>query len=438
MKRLLIILTTAILLLSLSSCNIIKEVVRRTVTIRDPDIVDTNPYRKIEPKELTYSEGYTPVICDYSYKALPLEGEKQLYDKLDEVCLDISPEYSEEAQRYPMPEIRLEGVSLTEAQVRTTLKALNDDRPDFFWSCGTVGYYSNPELTIVQLYSVYSPDEVSERLAALHDAADAFFATVPDGLSEYERECMVHDYLLDRIEYDTEINRDDTSNNPLEIFTAYGALVDKKAVCEGYARAFQLLMNGLGVDCVDITGYSSDELHMWNEVKLDGEWYATDVTWDDREESYAHWCFFDLTTSQMAEDHTTAPMFYDLTDDQINGEYEDINADIMNLFVPECTDTSMNRYEIECANLDDYEGAEVKNALLQAARDFKEYFVFYIGEDLDYDEAVSLLFRDYPQHFFSYVGSVNWYLEGYSIDSSNVGYICLDRNRAVAVQLNYY
>ena len=140
----------------------------------------------------------------------------------------------------------------------------------------------------------------------------------------------------------------------------------------------------------------------------------------------------------MAEDHTTAPMFYDLTDDQINGEYEDINADIMNLFVPECTDTSMNRYEIECANLDDYEGAEVKNALLQAARDFKEYFVFYIGEDLDYDEAVSLLFRDYPQHFFSYVGSVNWYLEGYSIDSSNVGYICLDRNRAVAVQLNYY
>lgn len=442
MKRLLILLTALLLMLSLCSCGVIGEVLRstikKTLDIKDPDIVDTNPYQTVETPELTYSEGYTPIKSDYSYNALRTDGERALYKELDEVYLDISPEYSEEAQRYPMPEVRLDGYSLSEAQVRTVLKALTDDRPDFFWACGTVGYYSDPELTLVQMYSIYSPAEVGDRLSALRAVAEAFFSTVPDGLSEYDRELKVHDFLLERTEYDKTVDVDNVDNNDRDIYTSYGAMVNQIAVCEGYARAFQLLMNGLGIDCVCISGYSSDELHMWNEVKLNGEWYATDVTWDDREEDFARWCFFNLSSSQMAQDHETGPMFTDLSDDQINGQFEDVNADVMNLVVPECTDESLGYYAVECPHLDDYDGVVVKNALLEAARAYKEHFVFYVDEELSYDETVNLLFRDYPQYFFSYVSSVNGYLEDYSIDGSNAAYIRLERNRAVVVELNYY
>ena len=131
-------------------------------------------------------------------------------------------------------------------------------------------------------------------------------------------------------------------------------------------------------------------------------------------------------------------MFTDLSDDQINGQFEDVNADVMNLVVPECTDESLGYYAVECPHLDDYDGVEVKNALLEAARAYKEHFVFYVDEELSYDETVNLLFRDYPQYFFSYVSSVNGYLEDYSIDGSNAAYIRLERNRAVVVELNYY
>ena len=442
MKRLFLILTALLLVTTLCSCNIIHEVVRRTIEktldIKDPDIVDTNPYQTVETPELTYSEGYKPVKSDYSYNALRTEGERELYEKLDDIYMDISPEYSQEAQRYPMPEVRLDGRGLSEVQVRTVLKALTDDRPDFFWACGTVGYYSDPELTLVQMYSLYSPEEVGERLGAMRAIADEFFASVPDGLSEYERELKVHDWLLGHTEYDKTVDTDNVENNDREIYTAYGAMVDKVAVCEGYSRAYQLLLNGLGVDCVCVSGYSNEALHMWNEVRLNGEWYATDATWDDREEDFARWCFFNLSSEQMARDHKTGPMFYELSDDQINGEYEDVNADIMNMVVPECTDESLGYYAVECPRLDDYDGVEVKNALLEAARAYEDYFVFYVDEELDYEETVDLLFRSYPQYFFSYVTSVNGYLEDYSIDGSNAVYITLDRNRAVVAELHYY
>ncbi|MGH2152895.1 transglutaminase domain-containing protein, partial [Enterococcus faecalis] len=79
-------------------------------------------------------------------------------------------------------------------------------------------------------------------------AANNFFATVPDGLSAYEREIMVHDYLIENVSYDSEVDMINLDNNNPDIYNAYGALANHVAVCEGYARAFQMLMNGLGVD----------------------------------------------------------------------------------------------------------------------------------------------------------------------------------------------
>lgn len=58
-------------------------------------------------------------------------------------------------------------------------------------------------------------------------------------------------------------------------------------VCEGYARAFKVLCDELGIPCVLTSGaarstaFGTPEQHMWNDVELDGQWYAVDVTWND-------------------------------------------------------------------------------------------------------------------------------------------------------------
>ena len=90
---------------------------------------------------------------------------------------------------------------------------------------------------------------------------------------------MVHDYLVDNLEYDTSISRP-------HIYTIYGALINKVCVCEGYARAFKYIMDGLNIPCVMVMGEATNsqgqrENHAWNYVQINGKWYAIDVTWDD-------------------------------------------------------------------------------------------------------------------------------------------------------------
>ena len=90
---------------------------------------------------------------------------------------------------------------------------------------------------------------------------------------------MVHDCLVNNVEYDTSISQ---SN----IYDIYGALVNNVAVCEGYARAFKYIMDEMNIPCVLVIGQGKNsqgqtENHAWNYVELNNKWYAIDVTWDD-------------------------------------------------------------------------------------------------------------------------------------------------------------
>ena len=63
-------------------------------------------------------------------------------------------------------------------------------------------------------------------------------------------------------------------------------MVNGKCVCEGYAKSFKYLLDGLGIDSLFVMGKGNDgngnsENHAWNYVSLDNRWYAVDVTWDD-------------------------------------------------------------------------------------------------------------------------------------------------------------
>ncbi len=98
----------------------------------------------------------------------------------------------------------------------------------------------------------------------------------PTGDTLYDRVLSIHDYVcaLTTYTYDTKADY---------VYSAFGSLVDHRAVCEGYAEAFKLLCNANGIECILVTGQSNGENHMWNYVRMDdGKWYAVDPTWDDR------------------------------------------------------------------------------------------------------------------------------------------------------------
>lgn len=95
--------------------------------------------------------------------------------------------------------------------------------------------------------------------------------------NDYEKTKLSHDWIIEYLEYS------DESSNRANI---YGALIEKKVVCEGYSRVYKYILDELGITNILATGTGTNskgktEDHMWNYVKLGDIWYAVDVTWDD-------------------------------------------------------------------------------------------------------------------------------------------------------------
>lgn len=328
--------------------------------------------------------------------------------------------------------------------MRVTVRALTDDNPYLFWLSHTFShlFYEDENYTKVIVYSEFSPDDLRVMIRELDAAVEAFYASVPADLDAYEREKYVHDFLLDHCEYDDEAAAsDEATSKEYMAHSIYGALVNGKCVCEGYGTAMQLLLNGLGVECVTLTGRAASQndeeevLHLWNAVKLDGAWYHVDPTWDDQDDRMFCYDYFNLDDALLFDDHTLSKTPDELGDALIaeNGTED------MNIFIPACCDTEYNYYVYECPHLEDYVGREVRRALYQTALDRADSFTFYIDPDyLDYDEAVTDLFKEYPQVFFDYTGYVNEHLYDYEIDESNLRYYSDEKRRKVTVALNYY
>lgn len=189
--------------------------------------------------------------------------------------------------------------SITEEDFNAVHAALVYDDPALFFldSVCTMVFHWN--------YCVYRPAYVctketySAMMAAVQTARTEIYASIPDAADDYEKEKAVHDRLIARCRYED----GDWSSG------IYGALVEGKAVCSGYARAAQFLLDGLGIRNYLVTGQAGSEddreNHMWNTVFIDGNPYYLDVTWDDGdyENGSAGYAYFNVTEGALAGTH---------------------------------------------------------------------------------------------------------------------------------------
>jgi hypothetical protein len=101
-----------------------------------------------------------------------------------------------------------------------------------------------------------------------------------DKKTKYEKVKAIHDYLCDNIEYRASDDGSDICR------TAYGALIEGNAVCQGYSVSLYRLLLEAGIDNriiygTSISPFGTTGSHTWNIVDLYGKYYYIDVTWDD-------------------------------------------------------------------------------------------------------------------------------------------------------------
>lgn len=270
----------------------------------------------ISPKEnLPKSGSYIAVENQYSFDELPHDGSRDVYEKLKSSVFSTPSSETKEFCTIKTDD------DLSETQIYLGYRAFIDDHPEVFWlSCGTYNKGLDFETTYFQFSSLYSAKDLATMKSDFNGAIESFFNNVSDNLNQEELEKYAHDYIIENCEYDyNALDKDGNSDSKYkkynEVHSAYGALVDRKAVCSGYAKTYKILLNRLGVDCVLIYGKGKsleDEKfkirtgevnHEWNAVKNGSEWRMTDVTWDDVEEESKKYEFFNLSVSEMYSTH---------------------------------------------------------------------------------------------------------------------------------------
>lgn len=177
--------------------------------------------------------------------------------------------------------------NFTQDYFTKVMMALCTDRPELFYYAGySIGggkLYSNQTHIEYIQYNVGVYDSALYTESNLPGYYNALMSTVPqvpvDTTNRYLFVKSVHDYLANTVYY-PDLN---STDYVMSAHDAYGALVEGRAVCQGYSDAFKLICDYYKIPCVCISGTSDGVGHMWNAVQMDdGKWYFLDITWDDQ------------------------------------------------------------------------------------------------------------------------------------------------------------
>jgi len=121
-----------------------------------------------------------------------------------------------------------------------------------------------------------------EETEEMRSVAEEIMAVCANMDTDFKKEMYIIQWMVENLDYDVELMN--SSVDP-ESYTIAGTLANRKGVCDGYAGTFDYLGKKCGLVTTCITGRANGvggmNSHRWNQIRLDGEWYNVDVTWED-------------------------------------------------------------------------------------------------------------------------------------------------------------
>ena len=137
-------------------------------------------------------------------------------------------------------------------------------------------------MNITYTVSYLSDAAQEEKVAQIEK--EVFQTLKISGQSDYQKVKAIYDYICSNVSYDYTNLNDDTY---IQKYTAYAALIDKTAVCQGYASLLYRMVLDAGVDARVISGDAGGP-HAWNIVRLKDKYYNLDSTWDAGRGNYSY------------------------------------------------------------------------------------------------------------------------------------------------------
>ena len=297
----------------------------------------------------------------------------------------------------------LVGEGITERDASIALNAVRGDYPQLFWLPNVYGILKSGNAVYLAFYDAaggasgnplydYSVKDTAELVSMqkqINDKVKTIVnSVIKNGMSQYQMELALHDWLCANMVYDT------TPTTAEHSWDVYGALVNGSGVCEAYTKAFQLLLYTVGINNRPVYGTSkgsAPEAHTWNLVKIDGAWYHTDVTWNDMQINklkYIHY-YFNQTQKEFEKTHILQAVLNDASDDAVAGGQ-------FNFAYPDDTATTANYYRMSGTYVQNE--TDFKTTVLNAFQDVEEdtTIEFYYAPDEAFTDAeLGVLMKQY-------------------------------------------
>ncbi len=373
---------------------------------------------------------YAEIDLKYAYSILDSENKQYLYDKIEENIYSVSEEKDDNGH-YRIARLRIEGEHMSEFDIREVINAYIYDNPHIFWVENLFGYAYADEDTIVEFYSVLSADECEDCIKLFNKKIDEIMSSLKSGLTEYEREKILHDKLLDGCRYKKGV---ESSKDGWQYFSAYGAVVTGEAVCEGYAKSMQILLSKAGIPCLTLKGESNGVSHMWNVVELNNEWYHLDPTWDDNDsDGLIIYEYFNLDNENISRTHKInadiETVLSDSEEEILNSKY--------NFFVPLCTSMKMNYYNKEGILIEKFDSETDKKVIYEMVDKInheENYLPLKFGDIMKYNEYINMMFYKSPYKYYYYIDHANDMLDR-KISKKNISVLKNENNSVLRIKL---
>ena len=258
---------------------------------------------KDSPEGLAYLDLYNGTYGYESLASLPSgEALQQVYRDIDgEVRRFHTDPTLAGGEKQIVCALRCADYGLTTEQILSVWKTYRDDNPLYYWIANSVT--CNEDRVNLLVLEEYSDGMTRiEQNQRIYTAISSYLSGLSSNATHYEIALKLHDGIVAAIDYAY-----DDYGKPQVAHWAHsvvGVFEKQGAVCEGFAKAFQLLMNVCGVECLYATGMGNTEAHAWNLLCLDGVWYGIDVTWDDNNSETAPYLYFCLSDGAFSQSHT--------------------------------------------------------------------------------------------------------------------------------------
>lgn len=267
-------------------------------------------------------------------------------------------------------------LDVTAVNMKEVFLAVLYDNPEIFWVKTDYKYYDYEDYVVFEPQYSMSESEAKSKAVELENKVQSILSMASEYNSEYDKELFFHDYICKNVVYDE-------STYGTVGASAHNTLINGSAICEGYSRAMQILLDGAGIYNYLIVGEATDkestEAHMWNIVRIDGTNYHLDVTWDDIDTySEPSHLYFNVSDTVISRDHSNfSPEINNCVSmvhnfNFVNGTYL-ISFSSFSALTSECGNLLKNGHnyiEIYFQNNYDYQKA------LDSMQDNREFFEF--------------------------------------------------------------